>query len=365
MRATETAPEGICVILPSLNPSDKFDTVVDEVVRAGFTDVVIIDDGSAEEYKRHFRRAEQYPQVTVLTHEVNRGKGQGLRTAFQFLTEQRPDCRGAVTIDGDGQHLIHDILACANAIEDGTLVMGCRNFDGPEVPKRSRSGNHITCAVFHIFCGIRLSDTQTGLRGIPAALFPDLLQVRGDRYEYETNMLLDLKRQGVKFREVPIETVYEDGNSESHFRPIIDSLKIYKFILLYLFSSIAGALVDQVVFYFSLLLITATPADPASGEKLLAMIVARVCSSFVNFTLNRSVVFHGRDSYGKTILRYYALCVPQMLISWLIVDALSRWAATGASILTTLIKTIVDIILFFISFRIQQNWVFRNGKRNS
>ena len=357
------ATEGISLILPSLNPSDKFDAVVDGAVAAGFADIVIVDDGSDDDHKPHFRRAEQYPQVTVLTHEVNRGKGQALRTAFEFLTRERPDCLGAVTIDGDGQHRTPDILACAAAIDaDDVLVMGCRDFSGPDVPARSRSGNRITSTVFRLLCGIKLSDTQTGLRGFPAALFPMLLRVRGDRFEYETNMLLDCKRQGVSFLEIPIETVYEDDNSESHFRPIVDSFKIYKFILLYLASSLAGAGVDLLVFYIARLLLQ-RPVDNGAftegGAVLYATIIARACSSFLNFNLNKSVVFHGQANYGQTMLRYYALAIPQMLASAGLVNLLSTWAESGAGVLTTIIKFFVDIVLFFISYRIQQNWVFK------
>lgn len=358
MTTNAAPPEGISLILPSLNPSDTFDTVVDQAVEAGFSDIIIVDDGSRAECKDHFRRAERHGPVTVLTHEINRGKGQALRTAFAYLLDRRPDCRGAVTIDGDGQHRTADILAVARAVGDGkTLVMGCRDFSGPEVPARSRSGNRITCAVFRIACGIRLSDTQTGLRGIPAALFPALLRVRGDRFEYETNMLLDLKRQGVGFREVGIETVYEDGNSESHFRPVRDSIRIYKFILLYLLSSLAGAGLDLLVFYVARRLLDGAVSDGMAV--LLATVTARACSSFLNFNLNKSVVFHGQGGYGRTLLRYYALCIPQMLLSAGLVHLLSRWAETGAGVLTTLIKFAVDVALFFVSFRVQQGWVFR------
>ena len=174
----------ISVILPSLNPSDKFDRVVDGLVEAGFEDIVIVDDGSRPENRVHFERAARHPEVTVLTHEVNRGKGAGLKTAFAWLMENRPDCAGAVTIDGDGQHLTKDILRCAEAVGDeNTIVMGCRDFTLDHVPPRSRMGNRTTSTVFRLFCGIRLSDTQTGLRAIPAALFPRMLSVRGERFE--------------------------------------------------------------------------------------------------------------------------------------------------------------------------------------
>ena len=361
MDEIKSVPDRVGIILPSLNPSDKFDKVVDGLVDAGFRNIVIVNDGSRRDCVSHFERAAQHPQVTVLTHEVNRGKGAGLKTAFRWLMDHCPDCIGAVTIDGDGQHLIKDIIRCAEAMtDDNTIVMGCRDFSGENVPARSRSGNRITSLVFRLLCDIRLSDTQTGLRALPAALFPQLLNVRGERFEYETNMLLELTRQGVKLKEVPIETVYEDGNSESHFRPIADSLRIYKFIILYALSSLVGALSDLLVFYLFRRIFEGRMEDGAAV--LAATVIARAVSSFINFNLNKKIVFHGQDGYGKTMLRYYCLAVPQMLISAGLVAVLSRWAGTGASVLTTLIKFCVDILLFFVSFRIQQNWVFK-GKR--
>ncbi len=360
--AAEKPRENLWVILPSLNASENSDRVVDAVLDAGFFHLLIVDDGSRPDCKAHFERAKADPRCTVLAHEVNRGKGAALKTAFSYLLEHCPEAEGAVTIDGDGQHLTKDILRCAAEIGDAnTLVMGCRDFNAPDIPPRSRMGNRITSAVFRLLCSIRLSDTQTGLRGIPAALFPRLLTVRGDRFEYETNMLLELTRGGVKLLEVPIETVYEDDNSESHFRPIADSIKIYKFILLYALSSLAGALADLIVFYVFRRIFEGAMADAAAV--LAATVIARAISSFLNLNLNKKVVFHGRDSYGKTMLRYYCLAVPQMLVSAGIVALLARLAGTGASILTTLIKFVVDVLLFFISFRIQQKWVFK-GRKN-
>ncbi len=361
MYAIPAEAERVTVVLPSLNPSDKFDAVVDGLIEAGFKRIVIVDDGSRQENKAHFQRASSFPGVKVLTHEVNRGKGAALKTAFAWIMENCPDSTGAVTIDGDGQHLTKDILRCAEAMtEQDTIVMGCRDFNLENVPSRSRMGNRITSVVFRLLCGIRLSDTQTGLRALPSALFPQLLCVRGERFEYETNMLLELSRQGVKLKEIPIETVYEDGNSESHFRPVVDSIKIYKFILLYALSSLAGSIADLLVFYLFRRIFDGKMENGAAV--LLATVIARAVSSFLNFNLNKNMVFRGKDSYGKTMLRYYCLAVPQMLLSAGIVALLSRLAATGASVLTTCIKFCVDVMLFFFSFRIQQRWVFTGKK---
>ncbi len=359
---TSSLKERVSIVLPSLDPSDKFDAVVDGLVESGFRSIIIVDDGSRAEKKGHFTRAAAYPAVTVLTHETNRGKGAALKTAFEWLIRNCPDCAGAVTVDGDGQHLLKDIVRCTESMTDeNTIVMGCRDFSMEHIPARSRTGNRITSAVFRLLCGIRLSDTQTGLRALPSALFHQLLLVRGNRFEYETNMLLDLTRQGVKLKEVPIETVYEDNNSESHFHPIRDSIKIYKFILLYALSSLGGALADLIVFYIIRRILDGRIEDAMAV--LLATVIARAVSSFLNFNLNKNMVFHGQDQYGKTMLRYYCLAVPQMLVSAGIVALLSRLASSGASMLTTVIKLCVDIVLFFLSFRIQQRWVFKGRKK--
>ena len=348
----------IAVILPCLNPSDEFDRVVDELLEAGFRDIVAVDDGSAAAFRAHFDRAGADPRCHVLTHEVNRGKGAALKTAFAWLIENRPGCAGAVTVDGDGQHLTKDILACAAAMAegDGALVLGCRDFSGENVPPKSRVGNRITRGVLGALCGVKVSDTQTGLRAVPAAQFARMLTVRGERYEYETNMLLELRRDRVPFREVPIETVYEDGNAATHFRPIADSLRIYRFILLYILSSFAGAMLDLIVFHVLMLLLTGPEHNTAV---LIATYGARVCSAFLNFNLNRSLVFNGKGGYGKTLIRYAVLAVCQAFVSAQLVAWLSGLAAGGAGIITTLIKFGVDTVLFFLSFRIQQNWVFR------
>ena len=355
-QAEKTNP--VAAILPCLNPSESFDRVVDELLDAGFRDIVIVDDGSGAEYRAHFERAAADPRCHVLRHDANRGKGAALKTAFAWLLENRPDCAGAVTVDGDGQHLTKDVLACAAALNEGggALILGCRDFSGENVPPKSRVGNRVTRAVLGLLCGVKVSDTQTGLRAVPAAQFSRMLTIRGERYEYETNMLLELHRDKVPFREVPIETVYEGGNAATHFRPIADSLRIYRFILLYVLSSFAGALLDLAVFQVLMLLLTEPDHNTAV---LISTYGARVCSAFLNFNLNRSLVFGGRGGYGKTLIRYAILAVCQAFLSAQLVAWLSSLAAGGAGIVTTLIKFGVDTLLFFLSFRIQQNWVFR------
>lgn len=346
----------VTIVLPSLDPDEKFPAVVDGLVAAGFTDILIVNDGSAPENLRWFDRAAEHDAVTVLTHERNMGKGRALKTAFSYILENRPDSLGAVTIDGDGQHLTGDILACAQAMATQTdkVILGCRDFDAPNVPPKSRSGNKFTRRLLLLGCGIRLSDTQTGLRAIPRRYLEPFTGIRGERFEYETNMLLEMKRQGVGFSEVPIETVYDGKNEGTHFRPIVDSIKILRLIIVFMASSLSSSLVDLVLFYLALRLL-----PDGKFAILAATVIARAFSSFYNFNMNKRLVFASGADYRGALLRYYCLCLPQTLVSALLVSLLGRLASAGAFIATAL-KFCVDTVLFLVSFVIQREWVFRD-----
>ncbi len=345
-------------VLPSLKPTEKLDGVIDGLIAAGFGCIVVVDDGSGEDYEARFDAIETLPQCVVLRHEVNRGKGAALRTAFEYLMRARPEILGAVTADGDGQHLPGDILNCARTLSEhpDSLVLGVRDFSLPEIPPKSRMGNRITSFVFRTGCGIRLGDTQTGLRAVSAAMFPTLLAIKGDRYEYETNMLLELHSRGVPFVEVGIETVYEDNNACSHFRPVRDSVLIYGLILKYMASSLASCGVDLFVFWLSHKLLAVFLGELATA---VCTAIARVISSFFNFNVNKKLVFGSGGSYGGTMLRYYILCVLQMAASAGLLSLVSSLLSVESSGLLTLLKLAVDTALFFVSFQIQRKWVFK------
>ena len=357
-----TCQDQVAIVLPSLNPDEKFDRVVDGLLENGFSRIVIVDDGSDEAHQGSFSRAETFPQCHVLHHGVNKGKGRALKTAFAFVLERFPELKGVITIDGDGQHLVQDIIACGDRMlkERDKVVMGCRNFDLPGVPARSVAGNKTTSRLFRLCYGIRLSDTQTGLRAIPYEYLKTFCNIEGERFEYETNMLLQMKRLGIGFVEQPIETVYEDENSGSHYNAFKDSWRIFKIMFKFLLSSGAAALIDFVVFY---LLLRLFGADWGASATVYATIIARVFSSFVNFNANKSLVFRNQGHYQRSLVRYYLLCVVQTALSAGLVTLFSRLIGQALghavpAIVATLVKVVVDVTLFFISYGIQREWVF-------
>mgnify|MGYP001489463057 CR=1 FL=1 len=327
---------------------------------AGFDDIILVNDGSDENHREPFEHASAYPECTILTHEVNKGKGRGLKTAFEYCIKNRPDIDGVVTVDGDNQHKAADILKCCEKMAEckDKVVLGVRNFSGKDVPFKSRFGNNMTSFVFKFACGLNISDTQTGLRAIPRQYLELFDKVKGERFEYETNMLLEFKQSHIDFVEVPIETVYIEENASTHFNPIKDSLKIYGVIFKFLFSSIASSVIDLAMFA----LISALMFGKLDGSIRIftATLGARIISSLFNYTFNRKAVFNSKSGVKSSIVRYYILCACQLCVSYGLVYLVTSVLSLG-QILTVVAKAIIDTILFVISFQIQRRWVFKHN----
>ena len=363
----------ISVVLPSLDPDEKLIAVIDGLLEYGFSDIILVNDGSRQENLHYFTDlAAQHPEIHLLHHEINKGKGAALKNAFRWFLENRPDGIGVVTVDGDNQHHPEDTRACCeHMMETGRTVLGCRDFTLPHVPSRSRFGNHTTSLIFKIFVGMTISDTQTGLRAIPRDVLEQLVDVYGDRFEYETNMLLAFKTKGIAFDEVKIRTVYIEENKSSHFRVLHDSWRIYKLILAHFFrytlSSLVSAVVDTGAYSLLTWLLGSVLRNVAlRGFTLTAAagVGARVISSLLNFFLNQKLVFKTNADTKKAMLRYYCLALPQMAAQVLLTQGV--YALFGipdsANGLRTCVYAVVMTVLYFLSYMIQQRWVFAPQK---
>lgn len=350
----------VTVIVPSLDPDEKLLRVIRGIAEAGFARLILVNDGSKPENTVWFEKAaelalEKGLRVEVLRHAKNLGKGRGLKNAFNHYLCDTDGSVGVVTADGDDQHTTADIVRCAQALlkQPDTIFLGCRNFSLEGIPARSRFGNRMTSLMFRMACGMKLSDTQTGLRAIPNTCLSAFLDLEGERFEYETNMLLEMKRRQMPYAEVSIDTVYIEENKSSHFRPLIDSMRILRVLSRFLLSAGASFLLDIGLFVLFGWLLRRLPG---SSSAFAATILARIFSSVFNFTVNKNLVFQNRGTVRKTAVRYYALCAVQMLcsatlVAWLVGLAGAVWSVP--------LKLLVDVILFFISFQIQQGWVFR------
>lgn len=344
------------IFIPSLDPDDKLGFVVEEILLQTEYDIVLLDDGSVSG-KEIFDKISSKERCTVLRHAINLGKGRALKDGFNHILNVYPDTQGVVTVDGDGQHLTKDIIACADAIiaKPQSLVLGSRDFNAKDVPFKNGMGNKVTSKVMKLLCGINIPDTQTGLRGISKEFMEVLLSVPGERFEYETNMLICAKENDVPFEIVPIETVYLDNNATTHFNPLRDSIKIYSIFMKFLFASSSSFLIDIAIFSFLVSILR----DVAPLYYIfVATAVARVISAVYNFNINKKTVFKNFEKSPWIAVKYVILCAVQLFISAFLVKNLFALLFINESI----IKIVVDMILFFASFTVQREWVFKTTK---
>ena len=330
-------------LIPAYQPDKELIPVISGLAERNFT-VIVIDDGSGQEFESIFRLASV--KAIVLTHEVNLGKGEALKTGMRYVAEQIQEPYLLVTADADGQHRIQDILnVCAEAERHPeSLILGSRKFEG-HVPLRSRFGNAVTRMVYRLCSGVSVYDTQTGLRAFTNQLTEKMLSVAGSRYEYEMNVLMFSAKTGIPIREIWISTVYLNENASSHFHAVRDSFRIYKEILKFSASSFVSFLIDYGLFcLFSSL----------TGILTLSNVLARIFSSIVNYTLNKKFVFCSQEKTTESAVKYFLLAGVILLCNTLILKGFSVIGVNGY-----LAKILTEILMFICSYLIQHKFIFR------
>ena len=332
------------VIIPAYQPDEKLYRLVLDLHEQTDFDLVIVDDGSDRDRRDLFASLEPYGKV--LKHPQNRGKGAALKTALSYIYDRYPADEGVVTIDADGQHLPEDIIRVSKAweAEPEKLVLGSRRFTG-DVPFKSRAGNAITRFVFALSTGVKVFDTQTGLRAFGVFRIPMMLEMKGDRYEYEINVLLYATRHRIPIQEVTIQTVYIEDNKSSHFNPFRDAWRIYKMILFFVASSLVAMLLDYV-----LVLLLSSATKGMAQSLLISVVGARVLSSLANYFMNCKLVFEHRSK--TSIARYYLLVAGILAVNYGLMVVMTHLMPLAVG------KLLVELVLYPLSFFLQRKYVF-------
>lgn len=351
--------ELVPVIIPAYEPDGRFLKLLNTLKDYPFGPVIAVNDGSGERYRSLFAEAQSQmgSKLILLEHQKNCGKGAALKTAFSYVREHFPDAAGVVTADSDGQHRAEDIRNVAEHLlwQPDFLILGSRDLKGEGVPWKSRFGNQMTARIFSLLSGVKIRDTQTGLRGIPTAMLDDFLKIKEDRFEFEMQMLLHCDRK--KIREVPIETIYESVEDHAtHFRPVVDSIRVYRILLgqlfRYLLSSLSSSVIDLILFaVFSAMLKAALPQASIAA----ATVLARICSASYNYTVNKKLVFKSGQKVSVSSVKYAILAVIQMTLSAALTTG-GAWLLPVVPVL--LIKICVDVFLFFVSYYVQKRFIF-------
>jgi putative flippase GtrA len=337
------------VLIPAYKPDERMLQLIEALKAAGFARLIVVDDGGGATYAPIFERAAQLG-AEVLTHSANRGKGAALKTGLAHILEGEP-CP-VVTVDADGQHAPEDVVRVADRLEEvpDALVLGVR--DKSKMPLRSKFGNTMTCWTLGLISGLWIQDTQTGLRGLPRNSLRDMVSLSGERYEYEMSMLLHARKSGMPVEQVVIKTIYIDNNVGSSFHVLRDSVLIYATLLrrliAFLGSSALAAVIDLIIFTVLHILYP--------QHLIVAVFVARAISATVNYFVNRDLVFKAKRG-AKSATRYFALACVMMILSYLIIRAL-----TFLRIPTVAAKVIGDALLLSFNYQVQRHIVFRSKR---
>lgn len=338
------------VIIPAYDPDETLRKIVDRVWNLE-NQIVVVDDGSDSSIAELFDRLSN--KAVVLHHAFNQGKGMAIKTALRYIKENMWDCDAIGVMDADGQHLPEDMERLLMKVDrrKKNLILGVREV-GKNMPLKSRLGNQITRTVFHVLSGVRVSDTQTGLRAFSPKMLEELLKIEGKRYEYETNVLFACARAEIPIEEVSVRTIYHDeGNSCSHFHAVMDSFRIYRDIIRFSLSSFSSFLLDYILFC----ILTVVFPVGAAGM-LMANVMARIVSGAYNYFVNARLVFkHGETA--QTRVQYLLLAVAILFMNSILLQFYSMICGIpvfGAKILT-------ELTLFIFSFTVQRKLIFKGA----
>ena len=357
------AQNNAVLIIPSLNPDQKLVDVVKEASEV-FGDIIVINDGSKKEYDGIFEHIKiaHGEKIHLLAHEQNRGKGCALKTAFSYYlhSDLSKKYLGVVTMDSDGQHSVEDAKSLDDKLgekHERALHIGHRDLNSPVMPLRSKFGNKATAFLFRFLYGVKLKDTQSGLRAFSNDIVPWLTEVNGQRFEYEMNVLIRSKDADLNVYEHQIETRYEK-NHKSHFRSLNDSFKVMKVlfggIAKFVFAALCAGIFDLGLFYLIDYIIIGDKMAVALSL-LIATTASRAVSSVVNFLVNKFITFGGKKTPKRSIIKYYVLWLFQMGASYGLVLAFTSIFGGGE----LWIKLVVDLLLSLFSYRLQLTWVFK------
>ncbi len=366
MSGRNTMPENITVIIPSYCPDDRLLATVLGLIAAGADDIAVVNDGSGREYEPIFDEVRCLPGCTVIEHASNRGKGAAIKSGMVFCLTERPASRGIITVDGEGHHRVKDAVSCAHRmVSSGQVVIGQREKDDRTISLRGRYGNRIASFAISVVCGFKISDPLSGLRGIPVKYLPVFMKTKGDRYDFETNMLLDLKRKSIPFRLFSITGEFYPDGKKSHFRLFRDSAGIFAEIFRYfgqqfryILSSVLCYAFEYIVYRLLLVYL------PMLGITLTNYL-CRALSGSLNFFINKKVVFRTKKKNITTAVRYLAVSVFVMLLSTELIVIINKLFLTEKNTVAKFVKLPVDFAMFFVSYFLQKKWVFAPRKKKT
>ena len=294
----------VVILIPSYEPDSLFLNTISELHIEGFP-ILVVNDGSNEKYDEIFSKAKD--MVSYIKQEPNKGKGAALKLGFSNIGKLFPECKYVITADGDGQHSIKDIKRVYEKLkETDQLVFGIRTFKG--VPFRSKFGNDLSKITRSLLTKQYIGDDQCGLRGFPIRYIDELVSIKGNRYEYEMNQIVLFQIKHYEIVPLPIETIYLEENSSSHFSPVRDTIRIQSRILSHSIVALLGNILLILGIYFGI---------KNNINSVLTVSVSYLTTSALYLAVI-SLVYPSKKSF-KRLLKECAYMLMRMLLTWVII----------------------------------------------
>jgi len=343
-------------VVPAYEPPQSFTDYAQKLSQT-VDRLIVVNDGSDARFESIFESIRRISNATVISYTENRGKGYALKQAFSYCAEHNSGEDIIVTADCDGQHSLSDVAAVCQAAAQhpNACVLGARDFNHPNVPPRSKTGNTQMLRLFRLLYSLEITDSQTGLRAFTVSTAQAFCKVSGNRFEYETGMLIYAKRNHIPVLEVPIQTIYPEHKEDhmSHFRTFQDSCRVIGIMLSYLLGSMVSGILATVadLSVFSLLIYVVFP-QTLPVYTMIATVVGRVASSVINFWFSNKYIFHGKVKHS--LVRFYVVWAGQLILSYGNIYLFGHML--GGHL--TLMKLIGDCVLALLTYRLQCNWVY-------
>jgi glycosyltransferase involved in cell wall biosynthesis len=211
----------IFFVIPAYNEEKSIGRVVDELKKAGYDNIIVIDDGSRDRTSNEAKKR----KVISLKHVINRGQGAALKTGIDCALKNGADI--IVTFDSDGQHRIEDLDAMLKPVVSGEVdvTLGSRFLKKTDMPLGRKILLKGSVLIQWVFYGVKLSDAHNGYR-VLSRKAAEQIRIDSDWMEHAYEIVEEIVKKKISYREIPVEIRYTSYSMRKGEASFFGALKI-------------------------------------------------------------------------------------------------------------------------------------------
>ena len=221
--------ENIAILIPAYNEAKYIRKVIEDCRIYGL-DIIVVDDGSTDNTADAIQPLinDNKPRVILIEHTVNKGKGQALKTGFDFAVAN--NYKGVITIDADGQHAVEEIADFIKTVNqyEPDIIVGSRFQNTKGMPFIRLATNFFTSWLISAIAGQKINDVQSGFRYIGYDSLKNI-KLETSNFDTEPEILMKASWMNHRILNIPISTIYHE-DFVSHVNPVKDTIKFFKLV---------------------------------------------------------------------------------------------------------------------------------------